>query len=287
MLTQLRRAVIHFALIWRTRGPISRFRLATSYAALVLRRLVQVRDQRGAKTVGVLGCRLTYFSLADLILLVEEILIRQVYEIGPINPGSSLVDCGSNIGISVLFFRIRYPDVRITAFEPDPETYALLAENVAANKWESVDLVNAAVGPEEGMIDFYIDPHVPGSLMMSGLKSRMNGSPREVACVTLSSQLRGKVGLLKLDIEGFEGAVLDELEKAGSLGLIDRMAIEYHHHIVANEDRLSRVLALLERNGFGYSLLAGNIYGRVNLGRSQDVMIFAYTKSTQASTSSS
>src|SRR4029077_14120142 len=98
MLTQVLRTVVHFALIWRTVGTISRFRLATSYAALVLRRLVQVRDQRGVKTVGVLGYRLRYFSLANLILLVEEILIRQVYEVGPINPASSLVDCGANIG---------------------------------------------------------------------------------------------------------------------------------------------------------------------------------------------
>jgi FkbM family methyltransferase len=279
MLTQLLRTVVHFGLICRAPGPISRFRLTTSYAALVLRRLVQVRDQTGTRTVGVLGCRVTYFSLANLILLVEEILIRQVYEVGPLSPGSSLVDCGANIGISVLFFRIRYPGVRITAFEPDPETYALLAKNVAANKWASIDLVNAAVGPREGMIDFYIDPLVPGSLTMSALKSRMHGSLRKVACVNLSSQLRGKVGLLKLDIEGFEGAVLDELEKAGSLGLIDRMAIEYHHHIVADEDRLSRVLALLERNGFGYSLQVGNIFRRANPGRSQDVKIFAYAKS--------
>jgi hypothetical protein len=144
--------------------------------------------------------------------------------------------------------------------------------------------VNAAVGPEEGVIEFYIDPQVPGSLTMSGLKSRRHGSPSEVACVTLSSQLSGKVGLLKLDIEGFEGAVLDELEKAGSLAFVDRMAIEYHHHIVADDDRLSKVLALLERNGFGYSLQAGHteldhIYRRENPGRFQDVMIYAYAKS--------
>ena len=40
------------------------------------------------------------------------------------------IDCGANIGISILFFKKQYPDCTIMAFEPNPHAFPLLEKNV-------------------------------------------------------------------------------------------------------------------------------------------------------------
>jgi hypothetical protein len=62
------------------------------------------------------------------------------------------------------------------------------------------------------------------------------------------------VDLLKLDIEGAEVPVLQEVAEGGRLDLIDQMVMEYHHHLQPDEDRLGGLLSTLERNGFGYQI---------------------------------
>ena len=59
-----------------------------------------------------------------------------------------------------------------------------------------------------------------------------------------------------MDIEGSEQVVLNELEASGALQRVKRIHLEYHHHICHTLDTMSDVLALLERNGFGYQIQA-------------------------------
>lgn len=82
---------------------------------------------------------------------------------------------------------------------------------------------------------------------------------------------------MKLDIEGAEADVLRELADSGRIRRIEQMAIEYHHHIIAGEDRLASTLSLLERCGFGYGLGA-KLARPFERGRFQDIMIYAYRK---------
>ncbi|MFM9143654.1 MAG: FkbM family methyltransferase, partial [Bacteroidota bacterium] len=56
------------------------------------------------------------------------------YEQGYLFPADkeSLViyDCGSNIGLSLLFFSEKYPNARIEAYEPSPMVFNVLQENI-------------------------------------------------------------------------------------------------------------------------------------------------------------
>jgi len=55
------------------------------------------------------------------------------------------------------------------------------------------------------------------------------------------------------------------------------MAIEYHHHIVKDEDMLSVLLSTLEHAGFGYQL-GGALPRPFERNQFQDVLIYAYRK---------
>ena len=154
----------------------------------------------------------------------------------------------------MLFFKRLYPKARIVAFEPDPTAFALLKKNVEINELADVQLNNLALSSEDGEIAFYRSANKFGSLMMSTFVGRQPGEPTRVLAKRLSPFITDPIDLLKMDIEGAERLVLPELSASGKLSLIKQMHIEYHHHIVPSDDRLSETLKLLEDNGFGYQL---------------------------------
>jgi len=53
-----------------------------------------------------------------------------------------IFDCGANIGLATLYFKNLYLGARIVAFEADPETAAVLRENVSANHLQDVSVHN-------------------------------------------------------------------------------------------------------------------------------------------------
>ncbi len=214
----------------------------------------------------------------------EEIFRERQYLFESDSAAPVVVDCGANIGMSILYFKSLYPEARVLAFEPDPSAFACLRGNVTGNALSGVRIENAAVADVEGETDFFYDRADPASLRMSIVRERMPKARdrRTVRTVRLSRFLDEEVDFLKLDVEGAELDVIGELADAGKLRLVRQMLVEYHHHIVRTEDRLSRLLAVLEENGFGYQL-EGHIDRPLPRERAQDLRIYGYRKSLQVS----
>ena len=95
----------------------------------------------------------TAFSHPDLITLIE--CFGKLDYRAPKNT-SVVVDFGSNIGISALYFLTRNPDAKVYLFEPVPRNIERLKENLKGfeNRYE---LKECAVGVEEGQLDFACD----------------------------------------------------------------------------------------------------------------------------------
>ena len=55
------------------------------------------------------------------------------------------------------------------------------------------------------------------------------------------------------------------------------MVIEYHHHIAQDKDAFSRIIRLLEDEGFGYQI-DGTQTRPLKAGQYQDLLIYAYRK---------
>lgn len=231
----------------------------------------------GATEADVLGFRVRHLGLGSLVHLFREIFVGRVYDVGLESRAPRIIDCGSNIGMSILFFKNLYPDARILGFEPHPAVYDTLARNVETNALHDVSLQRKALGGEPGALDFYVKQGDNGALDMGLFAGSGEATMIKVECETLSPYIDGPVDLLKLDIEGAEEMVLDELARADRLRHVRNIVCEYHHHIDPSTDRLSRTLAILESAGFGYQVSAylGRPAGR-NL--YQDVIIYAYRK---------
>lgn len=112
---------------------------------------------------------------------------------------------------------------------------------------------------------------------MGLIQRESNASCIKVETDLLSRYITDQVDLLKLDIEGAEERVLEELSQNNKLQNINQIICEFHHHIDTGIDRLSRTLKILEDAGFGYQLMA---YTKTppTPGAYQDLIIYAFNK---------
>lgn len=167
-----------------------------------------------------------------------------------------IIDCGAHIGMSVLYFKRRYPHAQIIAFEPNPYTFQVLEQNINQNHLQDVQLVNAAVGDTDGEIPFYVRQGSTITWGDTSLKGAIVGSERQwdtisVQSVRLSSYITKPIDYLKLDIEGMEETVLREIEE--KLPLIPEIRAEFHCNSTNEANDLNRTLSLLSKNNFKYA----------------------------------
>ncbi len=147
--------------------------------------------------------------------------------------------------MSVLYFKRLYPHARIIAFEPDPAIARLLHENIERNGLVGVTVVEAGLGAEPGELAFLPDGTAGGRLDPKG--------KLKVPVERLSDYLAEPVDFLKMNIEGEELPVLTEAAAAGRLRNVREMVLEYHGW-AEGEQRLGRILELLDREGYRHSV---------------------------------
>ncbi|MFA6356187.1 MAG: FkbM family methyltransferase [Candidatus Omnitrophota bacterium] len=229
----------------------------------------------GNRIADITGSRVRFLDYEDLSYLFNEIFLNNEYYFASGKDDPYIIDCGSNIGMSVLYFKMLYPNSSILAFEPGQEAYNCLEENIKNNRWNSVVAHKTALSNKEGSVDYYYDPDNVGSLVMSLKQSRMPKQKRSVEASLLSKHIDKEVDFLKIDIEGAEVNVVEELSVSGKLSYVKQMAIEYHHHILKEPDIFSRMLKLLEDAGFGYQL-GSRLERPFMRGQYQDILVYAY-----------
>lgn len=284
---------------WRQRlsatfeaGELAKSDLPDNMRKQIARLMLFINAHRGnslPNPLEMLGYSVGYFHEDDLRYLFQEIFVEGEYLFRSSIDRPLIVDCGSNIGLSILFFKCLYPNASIIAFEPDASTFSMLRRNMESNHVSDVTIHNCALSGEDGEITFYHSAERSGSLLMSTANERLvEGRPIKVAAKRLSPFITEPVDLLKMDIEGAEHSVLLDLASTGKLHMIRQMLLEYHHHIVENADQLSSVLRLLEDHGFGYQLRTASRKWPMPKSFSfsrwpssfafQDISIFAYKK---------
>ncbi len=224
-----------------------------------------------------LGHTLYFFDLRTALALIESIFTENEYffETDEINP--VIYDLGSNIGLSIIYFKFLYPQSIIHSFEADPTTFKILKKNVKSYSFSKVTLNCLAVSNKKGSIGFYTSKDGPGSPLMSTNPLRISNNKISVKCDKLSSHISGKVSFIKMDIEGSEHQVLSDLDSTKKLKYIDQLSIEYHHHINKDQDNLSSFLELLENNNYGYQIHAGQ-NTPFETRKFEDIQIHAYKK---------
>jgi len=166
-----------------------------------------------------------------------------------------ILDCGANIGLSVLRYKYLYPFAEIVAFEPDPVLCRMLRRNIIKNDVNNVEVIQAAVWCEQTMLEFAQEATDGGSLMLDKRVrdwAETNKLPMiTVPAVRLADYLNRQVDLLKIDIEGAELPVLEDC--ASKLSCVENLIVEVHFR-TDEADYLAAILSILHQAGFKVSI---------------------------------
>jgi FkbM family methyltransferase len=190
----------------------------------------------------------TLQSQHDMIT-VNEIFAREDYRVGP--DAEVVVDVGSNIGISALYFLTRSPSSRAWLYEPVPRNVERLRENLSGfeGRWR---LDQVAVADREAEEVFSIEPTGRyGGLGAEHAESipvrvrHIDDVLREVL------DAEGRIDVLKLDTEGVEARTLaaadHELLRRVRLIFAEDIAGEIEPPAGFDASRRASVLKLVNR----------------------------------------
>ena len=195
-------------------------------------------------TTNLLGPALRAVDGPSFVSSYNEIFKRGLYRFDARRLAPNIVDCGANVGLSVIYFKRLYPASRIIAFEADDAVFRALTENVRSFALPGVTLCNRAVWHEDADVTFFTEGADAGRILPEANGARMC----TVKAVRLRSYLVGDtVDLLKIDIEGAETDVLKDC--ADLLDNVDRLFVEYHS-FEGRPQTLHELLAVLSRAGF-------------------------------------
>jgi FkbM family methyltransferase len=168
---------------------------------------------------------------------VKETYLDRFYERfgAQIGVGWTIVDIGGGIGDFTTFAAKAHASNTVYAFEPTPQSYGLLQENLKRNRALNAHGFAQAIWSEEGTL--YIDTTVgePGQFI-SHTEGSSSSATASIAVPSISlAQAFQRLGinrcdLLKMDCEGAEYAILfnsapEVLEK------VQRIVMEYHDNV--------------------------------------------------------
>lgn len=155
-----------------------------------------------------------------------------------------ILDCGSNVGISVLYFKSKFPHARISCFEADPQVAEVLRRNLKNNRAEDVEVFEKVVWTHANGVSFGSEGADGGSVL-NGNNSALLPSVRLKNVL----QTFDAIDVLKIDIEGAEVEVLKDC--AGELNRVKYLYVEYHS-LSNRPQELDELLRVLKDNGFRY-----------------------------------
>jgi FkbM family methyltransferase len=177
----------------------------------------------------------------DAVALYEVLVTREYEFSGGLDSPAFIIDGGANVGMTSLYFLNRYPGVRVIAVEPDPANFELCAMNLTPYG-NRVTLIQGAIWKSAG----YLNLERSSDEWSSRVRDDRPGPIRAFTLASIISSAKGKIDLLKLDIEGSEKEVFGPSAQHW-LPKVRNIAIELH-----GEECKARFFSALE--GYGYDL---------------------------------
>ena len=196
------------------------------------------------QTVDLLGMPFDVSDAHSFYYSHREIFIDCIYKFNTKQKIPRIIDCGSNYGTSLVYFKSLYPSSEIIGIEADPNIFSILKKNINLRKYEDVLLINKAVSSKKGKVKFFIEGADGGRIHSM---SESKGS-YEVETLCLDDIIDGEIDFLKMDIEGAETDVICGLKK---ISKIKEIFIEYHSFADKNQT-LGELLNFLKESGFRY-----------------------------------
>jgi len=194
-------------------------------------------------TVTFLGKRLTIDDPASFLMAHDEVFLADRYRFQSANSTPLIIDCGAGIGLTVLYFKQRFPKSEAIAFEPDPALFRIFEQNCRSFGIEDVIRVRKAPWTVEGTLT----GSEAGVDATRAYLSHATTSGLTVPAVRLRDYLERPVELLRLDLHGAETELLldcrDVLKNVNLLFVRSYSAVD-------RPQRVDELLEIIRQSGF-------------------------------------
>ncbi|MFV5686298.1 FkbM family methyltransferase [Flavobacterium sp. GB2R13] len=182
-----------------------------------------------------------YVESREEFFIVSEVFVENDYNF-LINEKTILVDIGCNIGMASLFFSTNSNVRKIIAFEPVKDTFENAKINFELNKSISskIELYNFGLGSSNRKETFLFDKNIKGNTGIRGKKSVSyqisNSIEKREVDIKKTSEVFSNLLLtnenqnfvFKIDCEGAEYEILEDLAENNLLSKIKILMIEWH-----------------------------------------------------------
>lgn len=204
-------------------GPMTRLRLFALAWWFPLRRHLPLTEGEG--TVLLLQNRssaIFRFRVKDStdLAVLREVFLDEEYNLDVPHPPEVIFDLGSNIGASVIYFRLKYPNAKIYAFEPNPAAFSRLVEHT--RQFSGIETYPYALFDTDGPMEFFV--HTESHLSSSLVRRTSGQKPTTIDARTLSSAMAvakvDHIDLMKFDIEGGEARLLKDVRALAKVGAL-------------------------------------------------------------------
>lgn len=192
--------------------------------------------------------------------MATTILREELRRLGEQIDGTvTVLDIGANRG----YYAFQFADIlgdagTVFAIEPEPQNVESLRQGIDINGLDNVTVCDGAIGDEDGTAEMRIsnrsnshtlDPDLPVS------QEHKYHASMQVPVWTIETFLEkydldaGAINVVKIDVEGYESAVVEAMAPLFAAGKPDILFVELHPHRVDTED-LDEILETLEGSGF-------------------------------------
>lgn len=170
------------------------------------------------------------------------------------NNKNPILDVGAHIGVFSLYAKAINPEARVYALEPEKNNFDLLKKNLDANKFFDVKTFNIALAERTCKRDLFISDDNINHSLLPELGENQDLPRVSIQAYSfgdfLSQQKILKVGLLKMDIEGGEYEILENMSSE-DFSKIENIILEYHEYKGRSHKDLEKVL---RQNGFSVQI---------------------------------
>lgn len=180
-----------------------------------------------------------YIESIEEINILHEVFCAEVYGFKPYNE-SILIDVGTNIGLTALYFSTNENIKEIYCFEPVQDTFEQAKLNFNLNDCSKVvSFENIGLYNDNENINVVFSSQFKGNTGIRGKKSSVLNKrdyleTRNIILKNASESLRQIVLknnchiILKLDCEGAEYTILEDICTSNVIDRIDTIMIEWH-----------------------------------------------------------
>jgi FkbM family methyltransferase len=197
---------------------------------------------------------------------IKETFLDRFYEKHgfAIQPNWKIIDIGAGIGDYTLYATMMQPSSKVFSFEPYPESFVLLQENLRLNAITTAQIFDEAIGASSGELILDLTGGEPLQFQshlrkVANVKKSLSVSSLSLADALARLELES-CDLLKLDCEGAEYSILFSTPQP-VLENIRHIVMEYHDNLLQhNHNDLTHFLT---ERGFHVEIFTNSVHSHL------------------------